>query len=89
MPLWVPQVLLALTIVVTAATGIWLLLNLRAIARLFRSSGVVEPGPGPRPPSKRTTAIMLILFNLAWIGSVAVWSWVMTGEANKVVDAGM
>lgn len=89
MPLWVPQTMLALTIIVTAVTGVWLLINLRAVARLFRRSGVIQPGPGPRLASKRTTAMMLVLFNLAWIGSIAVWSWVMTGEANEVVEAEM
>jgi len=89
MPLWVPQVLLALIVAVTAVTAIWLLLNLHAVAWLFRRSGVVEPGPGPRRASRRLTVIMLILFNIGWISSIAVWSWVITGEANEMVDADM
>ena len=88
MPLWVPQVMLALAIVLTAAAGVWLMINLRAVARLFRGAGEITPGPGPRMASKSTTVLMLVLFNLGWIGSIAIWSWAMSGEANEVVEAG-
>lgn len=87
MPLWVPQVLLALAILLTAASGTWLLINLRSVARLFRSTGEIVPGPGRRLASKGTVVAMLIAFNVGWIGSIAIWSWVMTGEANQVVAA--
>ena len=87
MPLWIAQVLLAIAILLTAIAAIWLLINLRAVARLFRNTGEIEPGPGPRRASKRTTLIMLVAFNLGWIASLAIWSWAMTDEANEMVDA--
>lgn len=87
MPLWIPQVLLALLILLTAATGIWLLINLRSVARLFRSTGEIEPGPGPRPAAKSTVVAMLVAFNVGWIGSIAVWSWAMTADATETVVA--
>lgn len=85
MPLWVPQILLALTILITAGTGIWLLINLRSVARLFRSTGEIEPGPGPRPASRSTVLAMLVAFNIGWIGSIAVWSWAMTDDATETI----
>ena len=85
MPLWVPQVLLGLAIAVTAASGIWLLINLRSVAGLFRSSGEITPGPGPRMASRARVITMLILFNLGWIASVAIWTWAMSEDASDVV----
>ena len=80
MPLYVPQIMLALAIVLTAGTGVWLLINARAV-------------PGPRlgrqnpPPPRGVVLTMLIAFNIGWLGSVAIWSWAMTDEAVQVVDA--
>lgn len=88
MPLWIPQVLLAIAIVLTAATGTWLLINLRSVARLFRSTGEINPGPGRRFASKSTVIAMLVAFNIGWIGSVAIWSWALTEDASDVIVTG-
>ncbi|KPL69383.1 hypothetical protein SZ64_15465 [Erythrobacter sp. SG61-1L] len=90
MPLYVPQIALALAILLTAATGIWLLINARAVARLFRRSDIIQPGPAlgrQTPPPRRLVLAMLAGFTLGWVGSVAIWSWAMTEEAVEVVDA--
>ncbi|AKH43062.1 hypothetical protein FHS61_001239 [Altererythrobacter atlanticus] len=86
MPLYVPQILLALAIMMTAVAGIWLLVNARAVARLFRSTGIIEPGPGPRRASRRAVVVALVAFNIGWIGSIAIWSWAMSDDAPMVVD---
>ncbi|HZF46083.1 MAG TPA: hypothetical protein VEZ26_07090 [Sphingomonadaceae bacterium] len=91
MPLYVPQIMLALAIVLTAGTGVWLLINARAVARLFRHSDIIEPGPRlgrqSPPPPRGVVLAMLMAFNVGWLGSVAIWSWAMTDEAVEVVDA--
>ncbi|WP_336978729.1 hypothetical protein [Altererythrobacter fulvus] len=91
MPLYVPQILLALAIVLTAGTGVWLMINARAVARLFRHSDIIEPGPvlGRRriPPPRGLVMVMLAGFAFGAIASVAIWSWAMTEEAVEMVDA--
>lgn len=91
MLLYVPQIMLALAILLTAGTGVWLLINARSVARLFRHSDIIDPGPrlgrqSPRPP-RGVVLAMLAAFNVGWLGSVAIWSWAMTDEAVQVVDA--
>lgn len=87
MPLWIPQTALALAIVLTAASGTLLMINARALARLFRKRPEIEPGPGPRGASRKVVIALLVAFNLGWITTVAIWSWVASGEAEEVVEA--
>lgn len=79
MPLWIPQAILALSIIITMATGVWLMLNARAVARLFRSTGFIVPGPGPRLAGRPAVIAALVMFNLGWIASVGIWSWAING----------
>ena len=80
MPLWIPQVALALAIIVTVGSGLWLMINARAVARLFGRGSEIEPGPGPRTASRGATWAVIAAFNLGWVASVAIWTWAMGTE---------
>ena len=84
MPLWLVQTSLAVAILVTAASGVWLMINARAVARLFRGTGEIDPGPGPRRASRGTVWAVIVAFNLGWIASVSIWSWAM--DSDNVVE---
>ncbi len=91
MPLVVVQIMLALAILLTAASGLWLMINARSLARVFRKSDVIEPGPSTgrhaRVQPKGRVLAVLVAFNLGWIGAVVIWSWAITQEASEVVEA--
>jgi hypothetical protein len=57
----------------TLGSGVWLMLHLRDVARLFRDEPDIAVGPGPRQASKATTWTMLALFNMGWIAALAFW----------------
>ncbi len=86
MPLWFFPALLALCAVTALLSGIWLLLHLQAIATMFRGHADVVPAPSKPRTSRTAVWIAFALFNLGWIGSVAIWTFAMTGEANEVVE---
>lgn len=85
MPLWTFPLLLALCAITSLVAGIWLLLHLQALAVLFRGQANIVPGPTMPRASRRSLLIALILFNLGWMASIGIWTFVMTGEANEVV----
>lgn len=86
MPIWFFPALLALSAVVSIAAGIWLLLHAQAVAVLFRRHGDMVPAPRKPRASRGSVLLALLLFNLGWIASVAIWSFVISGEANDVVE---
>ena len=87
MPLWVANLIMAFFTIAALGLGIWLLLHIDAIARLFAGKGDMVAAPGKRSASRGQTVAMLVLFNLAWIACVLIWIYVIGGEANEVVDA--
>ena len=87
MSLWTANLIMAIFVIATLASGIWLLLNLDAVARLFRGVGDVVATPGRRTASRGRTWLMLAIFNIGWIACVLIWVYVMSGDANQVVDA--
>jgi hypothetical protein len=91
MPLIAVQILLALAIVLTASAGVWLMINARSVACLFRGSDAIEPGPNTgrhaRLYSKRTVLAVIVALNIGWISAAAIWSLAVTQEANEVVEA--
>lgn len=91
MPLAIVQIMLVLAIVVTAASGVWLMINARSVAWLFRKSEAIDPGPntGRRPhfQSRGRVLAVLVAFNIGWIAAVVIWSWAITEEASEVVEA--
>lgn len=89
MPLWLLPALMALFAVVSLAAGIWLLLHLPDVAQVFRGHrpGGIVRGPGPRRATTSAVWTAIIVFNVGWIICLAIWIFVLGGEANTVVDA--
>lgn len=89
MPLWFLPALIALFAVVSLAAGIWLLLHLRDVARVFRGNrpGDMVTGPGRRHATSTAVWAALVIFNAGWIVCLVIWVFVIGGEANSVVDA--
>lgn len=54
--------------------GIWLLLHLTALTAAFRGNADLVASPKPPQASRAMVYAMLAVFNLGWIGSIAVWS---------------
>lgn len=86
MPLWSVQIIVAFFAVMSLLSGIWLLLNLRAVARTFRGTADLEPGPGPRGPSRGAVWTAFILFNIGWIASIAIWIWARDDDAPQAIE---
>jgi len=74
MPLIYQQIAIFLIGVVTLASGAWLLIHARDVARLFRTEPDVTVGPGKKQASKATTWAMLAVFNAGWIIALVFWS---------------
>lgn len=89
MPLWFLPALIAIFAVVSLAAGIWLLLHLRDVARVFRGDrpGEMVRGPGRRRATPTAVWTALVIFNAGWIACIVIWIFVLGGEANTVVDA--
>ena len=89
MPLWIFPALIALFAVISLVAGIWLLLHLRDVARVFRGDrpGEMVRGPGRRRSTPAAVWAALILFNAGWIACIIIWVFVLSGEANTVVSA--
>jgi hypothetical protein len=67
------------------------LLNAQAVARALRRSTELEPDSRPvarrRVASRGKVLAMLVIFNLAWIATVALWYASTTDEAQELVEA--
>ena len=89
MPLWFLPALIALFAIASLAAGIWLLLHLRDVARVFKGDQVGEMvrGPGRRRATSAAVWTALIVFNAGWIACIVIWIFVLGGEANTVVNA--
>lgn len=66
--------------IVTLGSGIWLLLHLRDVARVFRSEPDVAVGPGKKQAGRTTVIFMLILFNAGWIAALLFWTLVISNS---------
>jgi hypothetical protein len=90
MSLWTANLIFAAFIIAALGSGIWLLLNLDALARLFAGrgdEGEIVPAPRRPPVSRAQTWLMLAIFNTAWIACILIWIYVISGDANALVDA--
>lgn len=87
MPLWFLPALIALFAVVSLVAGLWLLLHLRDVVRVFRGDrlGELVRGPGRRRATPAAVWAAILLFNGGWISCIIIWVFVLTGEANSVV----
>ena len=90
MPLWFFPALLGTLAVIALVSGVWLLLHLTDIARIFRGDGEGElvPGRAKRRAARRTVWLMLILFNAGWIACLLVWMFAIGGGANEAIVSG-
>jgi hypothetical protein len=82
MPLWLYSTVYAVAIVVTMASGIWLLLHLTALARTFAGTADIVPSPKRARASRRTVLLMLAIFGAGLLLSFAMQVLAMTGTAN-------
>lgn len=89
MPLWFFPALMGLFAIVSLLTGIWLLLHLRDVARVFSGDeeGEMVEGPGKRTASRAQVWLFLVIFNAGWIAALAIWIFAIGGDANAVTDA--
>lgn len=71
------QLIVFLIGVLTLASGVWLLVHARDVARVFRREPEVAVGPGPRKASRSSVIFALLLFNLGWISALVFWSLVI------------
>lgn len=87
MPLWFFPALLGLFAIISLISGIWLLLHLPDIARIFRGKqeGELVPGRAKRRASSATVWGMLLLFTAGWLACLTIWVLVIGGDANQVV----
>lgn len=88
MPLWFFPALLGALATISLIAGVWLLLHLPDIARLFsrnRPGGLVRSS-GRRAASQGAVWFALILFNGGWIACVLLWIFAIGGDANEVVQ---
>jgi hypothetical protein len=86
MPLWVYSAIYGLVIVVTIASGVWLLLHLTALARTFAGTADIVPSPKPARASRRTVGSMLAIFGGGLLLSVAMQILAIAGAANALID---
>lgn len=89
MPLWFLPALIAFFAVVSLVAGVWLLLHLRDVARLFRGEkpGQIVRGPGRRRATPAAVWTALAIFNVGWVACIVIWLFVLSGEANLFIDA--
>lgn len=89
MPLWFFPALLGLLAIISLTAGLWLLLHMRDVARVFsgKREGELVPGPGGRHASHRAVWIAILVFNAGWIACVLLWLFTIGGDANAIADA--
>ena len=83
MPLWLFPTLFAVAASATLISGIWLLLHLTALARIFAGKADVVPSPkAPRAP-QRAVKLALAVFVLGTALTLTLQILAMTGVANR------
>ena len=88
MPVAFFPLLLGLAILVTSASGFYLLINARALAAMFnRSSNELAPGPGRRPPTRGRMLATMAVFAAGLLISVLIWSFAGTDTVSNVVES--
>jgi hypothetical protein len=82
MPIWLFSAIFAVSVIVTLAAGIWLLLHLTALARSVDGNADVVASP-KRPRASRTAVrLALAAFGLGLLATVTMQVLAMTGVAN-------
>jgi hypothetical protein len=86
MPLAVFPVMLAIAVLVSLGSLVYLIVNARSVADLFRKTDIV-PGPGRPRASRGAILAALVAFNLGWIASIGLYWFTWTGQANDVIES--
>ena len=86
MALWLFSALMGSFATVTLMAGIWLMLHLPDVARVFSANrpGTFLRGSGRRLASPGAVWLALILFNGGWIACVVLWVFLPGSDANPV-----
>lgn len=88
MPVGLLPALLAVAILVTTASGFYLLIHARALAVMFnRPSNELAPGPGRRLPSRGKMLTAMILFVAGFLVSILIWSFSGTDAVTNAVKS--
>lgn len=69
--------LLALATVVAIVAMLWIIINARSVVRVFErphNDLVLGPRLAISAPMRRAVWTAILLFNLGWIGAVAIWT---------------
>ena len=82
MPIWLFSAVFAVSVVVTLAAGIWLLLHLTALARAADGNADVVPSPKRPRASPRAVRLALAAFGAGLLATVTMQVLAMTGVAN-------
>lgn len=77
MPLDILQLTIFALGLITLASGIWLFVHARDVAREFRREPDIAVGPGVRVTSRESVVFALIVFNLGWVAALAFWALVI------------
>ena len=64
--------LFAACIVICMGSGIWIMLHLNAVAKLFRGKADLAPSPHPAPHSAGKVWIILAVFVLSLAGTIGL-----------------
>lgn len=83
MPLWIFPALLAVAAVVTLVAGIWLLLHLTALARIFAGNADIVPAPSRPRASQRAMRLAIAAFGTGLILTLAILFLTISGLANE------
>ena len=86
MPLATFPILLTLAVLATLGSMIYLLINARSAAELFRKTELV-PGPGRARTSRRAVITALVVFNLGWLCSIGIRWLTWSNTANQAVHS--
>ncbi|WP_237700737.1 hypothetical protein [Citromicrobium sp. JLT1363] len=86
MPLWLFPTLMGALATISLVAGIWLLLHLPDVARIFRGrrNGEFVRSSGKKFASPGAVWLALILFNGGWIACVVLWVFVSGSDTSPV-----
>lgn len=85
--MWIVPFALAVCAVASLIAGIWLVIHLPAVMRVFGRHADIVPPRGRRRVPPHKVLLMLVIFNAGWIAAVVIWVWVIGGDANQVTIA--
>lgn len=86
MPLWSFQAMIALAIISTLTSGIWLLLHLTAVAPTFAGTADIVPANSPTHASSGSVRTALAIFSVGLLVTLALMILVLTGAAPSWLE---